>query len=884
MNSNSTPAAAAIAAPGAIRRGTLGTFAGVFTPSILTILGIVLFLRLGYVVGGAGLGRALLVIVAANAISLVTALSLAAVATNLRVKAGGDYYLISRTLGPGFGGAIGLVLFFAQAVSIGFYCIGFAEAVVPILPPAGTSLAWLGAGHPLALHAVALAAVGVLGLLAWIGADLATRFQYAVMVLLALGIASFASGAVAGWDGSTLARNWSAPADGLPFWVAFAIFFPAVTGFTQGVSMSGDLARPSVSIPRGVLMAVGLSVVIYLGAALLFAAALPNAALRADTGVMKQLAWQGPLVDLGVMAATLSSALASFLGAPRILQSLAADGVFPWLGVFAHGSGPTHNPRRAVLPTLVVAVAVVMLGELDLIAAVVSMFFLVSYGLLNYATWYEARSGSPSFRPTFRWYDHRIALAGAAACLAAMLAIDPLAGLFATAVVYAIYRWLERSDAPVRWTDGRRAFHLQRARDHLLAADAEPQHARAWRPQLLVFSDAPASRERLLRFAHWVEGRAGLTTVARLVVTDPAQALERRRAETEALEAELKAAGSRAFPLVVVGDDANEMLSVLVQAAGVGPLRVNTAVANWPRGDAGFYAPLGLSGFGRSVAAAFRLGTNLLLLDADAKEWETLQSVPSDRRVIDVWWRDTPTGELMLLLAFLMMRSDDWGRASIRLLAAPDEGQTEEACRAAVVERLERIRIPATAVVVADHDEATVIESSRAGSIVFMPFRIHGGRFYSPFGWEIREALPRLPITVLALAAEDVDLEADPDDAQPAEGPKRMPKRQRIPKPTTAAPRPTTLPCRRRPRADAQAPPRIGEARYFGLRCMLSSSSCIGSGSPCLRLPMSRISCSIVEASTFALALPRPPSTSAGKAMMRPITSTCASTKGSEPR
>lgn len=752
-----TPAGSGAAA------GRLGTFAGVFTPSILTILGIVLFLRLGYVVGGAGLGRALLVIAAANAISVVTALSVAAVATNLRVKAGGDYYLISRTLGPGFGGAIGLVLFFAQAVSIGFYCIGFAEAVVPLLP------AGVGAGAPdLALHAVALVAVALLGALAWLGSDLATRFQYVVMALLVAGLVSFAVGATAGWDGAHLVANWSAPPQALPFWVAFAIFFPAVTGFTQGVSMSGDLARPSVSIPRGVLAAVALAVVVYFGAAVLFAAAIPADELRRDTGAMKQLAALRPLVDLGVMAATLSSALASFMGAPRILQSLAGDQVFPWLNVFAKGAGPANKPRRAVLPTAVVAVAVVMLGELDLIAAVVSMFFLVSYGLLNYATYYESRSGSPSFRPTFRWYDQKLALGGAVACLAAMLAIDAVAGLAATAVVYAIYRYLERSDAPVRWTDGRRAHHLQAARDHLLAAAAEPEHARAWRPQLLVFSDSPLRRARLLEFAHWIEGKAGLTTVVRLVVSDAAHALERRRLESERLEQELRDDGSKAFPLVVVGADVDQMLSAVIQVAGVGPLRVNTVIANWPRGDSAFYEPLGLAGFGRSVATAFRLGTNLLLLDSDAREWDTLQAVPSGRRVIDVWWRDTPTGELMLLLAFLMMRSDAWGRSGIRLIAAPDDGETEPQCRSRLAARLERIRIPADAVVVADRDETTVVATSQASAMVFMPFRIHGGRFYSPFGWEIGDALPRLPITALVLAAEDVDLDADPDDAEAA--------------------------------------------------------------------------------------------------------------------
>ena len=731
----------------------LGTFAGVFTPSILTILGIVLFLRVGFVVGSTGLAQALLVIAAANTISVLTALSVAAVATNLRVKAGGDYYLISRTLGPAFGGAIGLVLFMAQAVSIGFYCIGFAEAVVPLV----------GFEHEYAIQATAFAAIALLGALAWMGSDLATRFQYVVMVLLTAGIVSFAWGALEGWTSASLEANWSAPPFALPFWAAFAIFFPAVTGFTQGVSMSGDLARPSQSIPRGVFAAVALSIVVYIGAALLFAAALPLEELRRDTGAMKEIAHLRPLIDLGVIAATLSSALASFLGAPRILQSLARDEIFPALNRFAVVHAALGNPRRAVLPTAVVAALVVMLGELNLIAGVVSMFFLVSYGLLNYATYYEARSESPSFRPTFRWYDRRLALAGACACLVAMLAIDVVAGLAATAVVYGIYRYVLRSKVPARWADGRRAYHLQAAREHLLAADAAPEHPRAWRPQLLVFSDSPLRRARVLRFAHWVESGAGLTTVVRVIVGDPVKALESRREAFEQLTEELKAEGSGAFPLVLVGEDASQLVASVVQTAGVGPLRVNTVIANWPHSDAAFYAPLGLSGFGRNVALAFRLGTNLVLLDSDAAEWDTLETMPAGERVIDVWWRDNRTGELMLLLAYLMRRSKDWRNAAIRLIAAAADGEAPDARRAALEEQLDKVRIPAEILLVAAHDQATVVATSHASAMVFMPFRVHGGRFESPFGWKIDAALPELPITALVLAAQDVDLDAEPD-------------------------------------------------------------------------------------------------------------------------
>jgi amino acid transporter len=751
-------------APGAARapasRLQLGTFAGVFTPSILTILGIILFLRLGYVVGAAGLARALGVIAVANAISVLTALSVSAISTNLRVKGGGDYYLISRTLGLSFGGAIGVVIFLAQAVSIGFYCIGFAEAVVSLVPPLG----------PFALHGIAAIAVAALAVLAWLGADLATRFQYVIMGGLVAALVSFALGAVGHWNEAILRENWAPPADALSFWAAFAIFFPAVTGFTQGVSMSGDLAAPGRSIPRGVLSAVALSLAIYFACAVLFAAALSGDALRSDFSAMKRVAWIPLLIDIGVMAATLSSALASFLGAPRIMQSLAKDDVFPLLKPFAAGGGSSGNPRRAVIPTLLIGLAVVAIGDLNAIAGVVSMFFLVSYGLLNYATYFEARAASPSFRPTFRFFDYRVALLAAVACLAAMLAINVLAGAAASLVVAGLYVYLRLRAAPATFADGRRAYHMMLARHHLLLANAESEHPRAWRPQLLVFSDSDRRRARILRFAKWVEAGGGLATVVRMIESDDRHALERRRAEQDKLAAEIDASKSSALPLVVVGSSTPQMIASIVQAAGVGPFRVNTVVVNWPEPKTAFYRPLGIDKFGQNISMAFHLGCNLLLLDADAGEWEGLGSVPPGDRRIDVWWEDSSTGQLMLLLAYLMTRSDEWGGSRIRLLGPRDVVDSAGVHGKVLAERVEEIRIDAEVVTTPDHDERTVVEASGASSIVFLPFRIHGGRFYSPFGWEIGPALPRLPIVVLALAAEDVGLEVDPDEPSAPSG------------------------------------------------------------------------------------------------------------------
>jgi len=754
---NKTPASAARANP---PQGTLGTFAGVFTPSVLTILGIILFLRLGFVVGEAGLGRALLILLFANGISVLTSLSLSAVATNLRVKRGGDYYLISRTLGHEFGGAIGLVLFMAQAISIGFYCIGFAEVMASMLP------APLSA-HP---HVIAAIAAGLLFVFAWLGADWATRFQYVVMATLVAALASFFAGGLVHWDGALLVQNWSVPATAtsLGFWVLFALFFPAVTGFTQGVSMSGDLKDPGRSLPLGTLLAVGLSILVYLCAAVVFAGTLPREELVRDYGAMGRVALIQPLVVAGVFAATLSSAMASFMGAPRILQSLAEDRLFSLLLPFAKGAGPMNNPRRGIVLSGVIALATISLGQLDLIAPVVSMFFLISYGLINYATWFEASAASPSFRPRFRFYQRHLSLLGALACLGAMLAIDLEAGLIAVALLFAIYQYLRRTAPQARWADGRRSYHTKQVRTHLLAAASEAEHPRDWRPNMLLFSDDSHRRTPLLQFASWLEGDSGFATVVKVLEGGGAAVLKRKQEAEAALEEDIRQAGVQVFPLAMVAPDLNIAIQTLLQGFGIGTLRANIILVNWLEHTPQAGSEQRELIYGSHLSTAFRLGCNLVVLDAEGPEWEALRKVPPDARRIDVWWRGDASSRLMLLLAYLMTRTADWEGARIRFLGICCAGGSAETAET-LQRTLDETRIEAEAVLVEEAGPGEVAAHSADASLVLLPFRLRGNRPLGPFDGSLDDLLAPLPVTALVLAAEDIDLDAEPEEGAAAE-------------------------------------------------------------------------------------------------------------------
>jgi amino acid transporter len=733
--------------------GKLGTFAGVFTPSVLTILGIILFLRLGYVVGSAGLGRALVIIALANTISVLTSVSLSAVATNLRVKGGGDYYLISRTLGVEFGGSIGLVLFLAQAVSIAFYCIGFAEAVTAFFP----------AAHPLTARLVAAAAVSSLFVLAWLGADWATKFQYVVMTLLVAALISFFVGGVQRWDSALLASNWTAPALAVPFWALFAIFFPAVTGFTQGVSMSGDLADPGKSIPMGTFLAVGISILVYFAVALVFTASLPNSTLAGNYSAMKVVAHYGFLIDAGVVAATLSSAMASFLGAPRILQSLAADRVFALLTPFAKGFGPSANPRRGVLLSAAIAYASIALGQLNLIAHVVSMFFLISYGLLNYATYYEARAASPSFRPRFKWFHPYLSLLGSLTCLGAMLAIDPKSGAVAVAVLIAIHQYLKRTAGPARWADSARSYHLQQVRQHLIAADQDPEHARDWRPRMLVLTYDAKRREPLIHLAAWLEGGSGFAEAVQIV--KGADIVARRHALTahEALTASLDKHSQAIFPLTVCAADADEAIGVLIQSSGIGPLQPNTVLLNWFGESGKALSGIGAHHYVGHLKTIFRLGRNLVILHCDSESWQRLQAMPPDSRFIDVWWQNDATSHLMLLFAYLMTRHPFWQRARIRVLTAGTGNQVASQMQR-LDKTLEDVRIEAEPQIVESLASEVIVRESSSAALVFLPIRFKKHQLVDPNGQSFKRTLPRLCLSVLMLAAEDIDLDAAPEE------------------------------------------------------------------------------------------------------------------------
>ncbi len=429
-----------------------GTFGGVFVPSALTILGVIMYLRLGWVVGEAGLIGAVMIILVAHVISITTGLSVSSVSTDKKVKAGGIYYILSRSLGLPIGGSIGAALFVATALSIAMYIVGFGEsfnnAIGLTTPDMDTAVR---INYLRITGTITLAAIAAVAL---VSTSLAIKAQYYILGAIALSLISVVAGGLFMDHGLTAQTIKMVPsADSVSLEVIFAIFFPAVTGFTAGVAMSGDLKDSKKSIPAGTMYAIAVGLVVYIGLAVFLATTVDSAAMTEDTNILSRIAlfagYGAPFLMAGIWGATLSSALGGILGGPRILQAMSIDKVTPKL--FGKGVGKSNEPRNALIFTFIIAEVGILIGQLDLIAPIVSMFYLTAYGFINLTSALQSWSGS-DFRPTFK-IPRVVSVIGAVATFAVMFKLDALAMMASFIVIGFIFFYLTKKQFNLGFSD-----------------------------------------------------------------------------------------------------------------------------------------------------------------------------------------------------------------------------------------------------------------------------------------------------------------------------------------------------------------------------------------------------------------------------------------------
>ncbi|XP_075685151.1 solute carrier family 12 member 6 isoform X2 [Rhinoderma darwinii] len=761
----------------------MGTIMGVYLPCLQNIFGVILFLRLPWVVGTAGILHSFSIVFACCCCTMLTAISMSAIATNGVVPAGGSYFMISRALGPEFGGAVGLCFYLGTTFATAMYILGAIEIfLVYIAPQAvifesegvvensaamlnnmrvyGTGflllmsiIVFVGVRYVNKLASVFLACV-ILSILAiYAGAlksafappnfpvcllgnrtlsrlefstcakikementtspsDLWDRFCHPPGFLNGTcdeyfahnnvtevqGIPGLSSGIIAEnlWSNylqkGDIIEKGSLPSSdsvGSPsssyvladittsFTLLVGIFFPSVTGIMAGSNRSGDLKDAQKSIPIGTILAILTTSLVYLSNVLFFGACIDGVVLRDKFGdavkgtlVVGALSWPSPwVIVIGSFFSTCGAGLQSLTGAPRLLQAIAKDGIIPFLRVFGHGKS-NGEPTWALLLTAVIAELGILIASLDLVAPILSMFFLMCYLFVNLACGLQTLLRSPNWRPRFQYYHWTLSFLGMALCLALMFISSWYYAIISMVIAGMIYKYIE--------------YHG---------------------PQLLVLvkldSDLHVSQPRLLSFAYQLKAGKGLTIVGSVLLGDYLESYAEAMAAEQALKQLMEQERVKGFCQVVVAQKKREGLSHLIQSCGLGGMRHNTVIMGWPSG----WRQSDDSRAWKTFITTVRICTAARQALLVAKN---ISLFPGSRETlaegnIDVWWV-VHDGGMLMLLPFLLKQHKVWRKCKMRIFTVAQMEDNSIQMKKDLATFLYHLRIQAEVEVVEMHD------------------------------------------------------------------------------------------------------------------------------------------------------------------------------------
>ncbi|XP_074028973.1 sodium potassium chloride cotransporter [Leptinotarsa decemlineata] len=604
----------------------LGWIQGVLIPCLLNIWGVMLFLRLAWVVAEAGIGLSLVIIGISAVVCIITTLSLSAICTNGEVKGGGIYYIISRSLGPEFGASVGIVFAFANAVSASMNTIGFCNSLSDLLKLYHLKII---DGDVNDTRIVGIIAILVMILICAIGMEWESKAQNFLIAAIVGAMADFIVGSIigpldqtqqaqgfTGFNSTVFAENWGPmfrPEEGMDydFFQVFAIFFPSVTGIQAGANISGDLKDPASAIPKGTLLALFISMVSYAlfvifagGTALRDASGsiddLTNGTLSAcavdyscDYGLFKSYqmmqimsSWW-PLIYVGCFAATLSTALTNLLSVPRLIQALGVDKIYPGLIYFSKGYGKNGEPYRGYVLTFFVSSAFVLIAQLNAIAPLISNFYLASYALINFCTFHAALIKPLGWRPTFRYYNTWLSLCGFIMCVVIMFLINWWSSLITFGIIWGLYLLVVYRKPDVNWGSSTQAQTYKTALTTAQRLNNIGEHVKTYKPQILVLCGSPQTRPQLIDFANMITKNNSLLLIGDVVNERLSHRL--RMNKTNKAYDYLRNNKIKAFHTIIDNMPFEVGAKALIQTTGIGKLSPNVLMMgyknNWQTCD-----------------------------------------------------------------------------------------------------------------------------------------------------------------------------------------------------------------------------------------------------------------------------------------------------------
>ncbi len=643
----------------------------VFLAGISTILGAIMFLRFGYAVAHTGLLGIVGIILLGHLVTIPTALALAEIATNRKVEGGGEYFIISRSFGTTIGGVIGISLYLSQAISVAFYMIAFAEAFTWLEPFLREQVGITFDPRLISVPALIL----LLALVILKGADLGVKMLYIVAAILFVSLLLFFMGSpMEGFDPDAISLTEKIGRPD-PFIVVFAIVFPAFTGMTAGVGLSGDLRNPRKSLPRGTIWATIIGMIVYIGLVYKLHISASPEAMAEDQLIMAQISVWGPAILIGLCCATLSSAIGSVLVAPRTLQALGADNTLPgkvlnsWI---SRGTGVANDPRQATIITGGLALVIVLVGNVDLVATLISMFFMVTYGSLCAISFLEHFAARPSYRPSFRsrWY---ISLLGAIVCFLLMFQINLFFATLAVLMLVALYQGLrigKRGEGDLASLFQNVITQATRYMQIRLQQRRTGRVADEWRPSVIMVNDRTFDRRSPLMMLRWLCHRYGFGTYVHFIKGRlTSSTFFESKAVKERLLKLARTQQSVVYMDTVVSPSITSALAQTLQVPGVSGMSNNSILFEFAQRDSMDVV--------RSIVDQCKFAANTDMTLMVLRHCETNFG---NRDSIHVWltWNDKANANTMILLSYILLGHPDWQNAQVQVFAALPGAEVEQ--------------------------------------------------------------------------------------------------------------------------------------------------------------------------------------------------------------
>ncbi|XP_003472126.1 solute carrier family 12 member 3 isoform X2 [Cavia porcellus] len=796
-----------------------GWIKGVMIRCMLNIWGVILYLRLPWITAQAGIVLTWIIILLSVMVTSITGLSISAISTNGKVKSGGTYFLISRSLGPELGGSIGLIFAFANAVGVAMHTVGFAETVRDLMQEYGTPIV-----DPINdIRIIGVVTVTVLLAISLAGMEWESKAQVLFFLVIMVSFANYLVGTLIppsedkaskgffSYRGDIFVQNLVPDWRGIDgsFFGMFSIFFPSATGILAGANISGDLKDPAVAIPKGTLMAIFWTTVSYLAISATIGSCVVrdasgdlNDTLTSGWGACEGLAcnygWNftecsqqhscryglinyyqtmsmvsafAPLITAGIFGATLSSALACLVSAAKVFQCLCQDQLYPLIGFFGKGYGKNKEPVRGYLLAYAIAVAFIIIAELNTIAPIISNFFLCSYALINFSCFHASITNSPGWRPSFQYYSKWSALFGAVVSVIIMFLLTWWAALIAIGVIVFLLLYVIYKKPEVNWGSSVQAGSYNLALSYSVGLNEVEDHIKNYRPQCLVLTGPPNFRPALVDFVGTFTQNLSLMICGHVLIGPCKQKMPEFRLLANGHTKWLKKRKVKAFYSDVIAEDLRSGVQVLMQAAGLGRMKPNILVLgfkkNWQSAhpttvedyigilhDA-FDFNYGLcimrmreglnvskamqahinpvfdpaeDGKGASANGARPSVTGTLDPEALVQEEQTSTIFQSEqgKKTIDIYWL-FDDGGLTLLIPYLLHRKKRWAKCKIRVFIGGQINRLDQE-RKAIISLLSKFRLGFHEVhILPDINQKPSAEHTKRFENMIAPFRLNDG-------------------------------------------------------------------------------------------------------------------------------------------------------------